>query len=362
VSKTTAATLAELKRAGYPFNPTRHSNWYGGILASLLAKNHHTDRIDLLAERTLKQMDILTRGNRRVVILKQVEKAIRSLCGKNVLNQYKPDRVRFQHGVSQTKIDRYLAGEPLPWAEEEAAVAAGETSEDDCEGDSEADVAEVIAAQNDGPDSPPPTPVDDDESLSIMPVGLPHLQPVVGPDPEAIPLALRGGRSDRGDPLMSPAASKALSLLLLSGSGQLGAQITTNPPEDSTGPLGAPVGSPTVTSSLLTPYIEAIRAIDPTVRIRTQFARQAILIVGLGCEIDIEWRRTGEVRAFVCFPSESLNNVLRHIGATWADLRVAVDPQGRPGVQRMMPSATAPADLAVALLRDVQTLDDAMGT
>lgn len=361
MSKTTAATIAELKRAGYPFDPTRVSNWYGGILASLLAKAHKTDRIDLLAERALKQMDILTRGNRRAIILRQVEKAIRSLCSKNLLNQYAPNRVRIQHGVTQAKLDRYLAEKPLPWAEEEAVAASGAPG-DDPEGSSEADAAEVIAAQDDGPEPPRAVPDEDDEPLSSMPVGLPQLRRVDESGLASSPGQEEARWTDGGESTLKPEASRALARLLPSESD---CAMDRMAPPASAGPHlphEPAVATPAITYSPLIPLIDAIQSMDPSVQIRAQFARQAILIASEGCEIDIEWRRTGEVRAFVCFPTESLNNVLRHVGTTWADLRVALDQQGRSGIQRVSPSATTPNEFAVRLLQDLQVLDDAMGT
>ncbi len=125
-SRTT--TIAELKRAGYAFDPSRAANWYAGILQSLLSKGHQSDRIDLLAERTLKQMDILTRGNRRAVILEQVEKSIKRLCSLNVLNQYRPDRVRLQPGLPKAKLERYLAERPVPWESETSTNPVGPRS------------------------------------------------------------------------------------------------------------------------------------------------------------------------------------------------------------------------------------------
>jgi hypothetical protein len=110
-----ATTIAELRRSGFAFDPSRPANWYAGILQSLLSKVRQSDRIDLLAERTLKQMDILTRGNRRAVILEQVEKSIKRLCSQNVLNQYRPDRVQLQPGLLKAKLDRYLAEKPVLW-------------------------------------------------------------------------------------------------------------------------------------------------------------------------------------------------------------------------------------------------------
>lgn len=359
MSKTVAVTLAELKRAGYPFNPTRASNWYGGILASLLDKKHRSDRIDLLTERTLKQMDIDTRGNRRTVILKQVEKAIRSLCAKNILNQYTPERVRIQSGVNQTKLDRYLARKPLPWSEEEAAVSLADPISDHDEEGGEAYAAESITSQNDQPDLFSAAPSDEDHPLGSMPVGLPHLPPIVKPVLDTAPSFWRAETADEGE-IRSPEANRALSQLLPRGFDLPISEAVTPPHGPSSAPPGIPIGSSS--QSTLNALIEAIRERDPSIAVRNQLARQAVLIAGEGCEIEVEWRRTGELRAFLCFPHVALSSVLRHIGATWADLRVAIDPQGRAGVQRMMSAATAPEDLAVMLLADIQTLDDAMSS
>ena len=205
--KTAAMTLAELKRVGYPFNPTRASNWYGGILASLLAKKHRSDRIDLLAERTLKQMDIDTRGNRRTVILKQVEKAIRSLCAKNILNQYTPERVRIQSGVNLTKFDRYLAQKPLPWSEEEAAVSSADPASDLDEEGGEAYSAEAITSQDDQPDLFSAAPSEEDSPLGSRPVGLPHLPPLVTPVLDTTPSIWRAEMEDGGE-IRSPEANR----------------------------------------------------------------------------------------------------------------------------------------------------------
>lgn len=356
--KTAAMTLAELKRVGYPFNPTRASNWYGGILASLLAKKHRSDRIDLLAERTLKQMDIDTRGNRRTVILRQVEKAIRSLCANNILNQYTPERVRIQSGVNLTKLDRYLARKPLPWSEEEAAVSSADPASDhDMEG-GESYSAEASASQNDQPDLFSAAPSEEDNPLGSRPVGLPHLPPIVTPVLDAAPSIWRAEMADGGE-IRSPEANRALSQLLPRGFDLPISEAMIPLDGASSVPPGIPSGVPS--PSTLNALIEAIQERDPAIAVRNQLARQAVLIAGEGCEIEIEWRRTGELRAFLCFPHVALSNVLRHIGATWADLRVVIDPQGRAGVQRMMSAATAPVELAVMLLRDIQTLDDAMG-
>lgn len=357
--KTAAMTLAELKRVGYPFNPTRASNWYGGILASLLAKKHRSDRIDLLAERTLKQMDIDTRGNRRTVILKQVEKAIRSLCAKNILNQYTPERVRIQSGVNLTKFDRYLAQKPLPWSEEEAAVSSADPASDLDQEGGEAYSAEVITSQNDQPDLFSAAPSEEDNPLGSRPVGLPHLPPLVTPVLDTTSSIWRAEMEDGGE-IRSPEANRALSQLLPSGFDLPITKAMIPLHGASSVPPGIPSGVPA--PSTLNALIEAIQERDPSLAVRSQLARQAVLIAGEGCELEIEWRRTGELRAFLCFPHVALSSVLRHIGATWADLRVAIDPQGRTGVLRMMTAATPPGELAAMLLRDIQTLDDAMGT
>lgn len=355
--KTAARTLAELKRAGYPFNPTRASNWYGGILASLLAKKHRSDRVDLLAERALKQMDIDTRGNRRTVILKQVEKAIRSLCAKNILNQYTPERVRIQSGVNLTKLDRYLAQKPLPWSEEEAALSSADPASDHDEEGGEAYSAEAFTSQDDQSDLFSAAPPEEDYPLSSRPVGLPHLPPIVTPVLDTTPSIWPAEMEDGGE-IRSPEAIRALSQLLPRGFDLPITEAMIPLHGTSSVPPGTPSGVPSL--STLNALIEAIQERDPSIAVRNQSVRQVVLIAGEGCEIEIEWRRTGELRAFLCFPHVALSNVLRYIGATWADLRVVIDPQGRAGVQRMLSASTAPVELAVILLRDIQTLDDAM--
>lgn len=308
-------------------------------------------------------MEIITRGSRRAFILKQVEKAIRSLCSKGILNQYNHGRVCVQDGVSEAKFKRYLDETPLPWEAEEAAAAAEDPATDGDEVGTEEDVAEAIAAQNDGPDHVPQTSDEDDELLSGRPVGLPPLRPLVEPDSDDPRLSPPPEeQTEEGGYSMSPEATRALIELLQPTSEHPKTGVDTPQAGTPAAPHATPTGGTAATLQPLMPYVEAVLSIDPTMRIRTQSARQAVIVAGEGCEIDMEWRRTGEVRSFVRFPSEALNKVLRHIGLSWADMRVAVDQQGRPGLQRLMRPAPSPADFAVELMRDIQSLDDAMRT
>lgn len=366
-SRTT--TIAELKRAGYAFDPSRAANWYAGILQSLLSKGHQSDRIDLLAERTLKQMDILTRGNRRAVILEQVEKSIKRLCSLNVLNQYRPDRVRLQPGLPKAKLERYLAEKPVPWESETNPVPVGrrsrETQDEDSDGSHRPphDDQQTSLFDNFDPDQ-------DEGALPFPPaVRLPRIAAVA--DASDSPEAEEAPSPNSPDALSDDpwAAETSAALASLLSHEQTGA-APIDPAGTSTNQLAslgdrdeALAGVSEFSDSPLQPLVAAIMALDSTMRPRQTGARQCSLTSTHGFELELEWRRYGEVRAFIGFPQRCLESVLRLVGGAWLDLVVGIDPKGRYGVHRTLPSPIPQADNAAKLLlRDVQVLDDALAS
>lgn len=365
MSRTNSNQLAELKRAGYPFNPTRPSNWFAGILNGLLSQNRQTDRIDLLGERTLKQMNILTRGKRRAFLLKQVEKAIWTLCGRNVLILYTPTRVKLHPDLSQAKLDKLVNSWPLLWEQEALANKDGNDGRD---AGSEEGTDAAIATDN-SEDEMGNTSVTDDEEGDLLTITA-RLPKITIPN--------HNNRQDRGissqpglfsdEDISGPWAAEtadAFSKLLsdLSGLDQTvdSPGVPTHLPGE-TPPQSCLVRMAEASTLLLQPIADAIQKADPSMLLRGISQRSAIIDCTDGSQIDIELRRNGEVRIFVSFPEALLIDVLRHIGSQWLDLVVAIDPKGRYGIQRTIPPATSPSSLAYILLNDIQALEDAAGS
>lgn len=138
------------------------------------------------------------------------------------------------------------------------------------------------------------------------------------------------------------------------------AWTSTNTPASLDNRDEALAGVPEIVGSPLQPLVAAIVAIDSTLRSQQTSMKQCSLTSTDGFKIELEWRRNGEVRAFIGFPPRGLESVLQRVGTKWLDLVVGIDPKGRYGVLRKLPSTTPPADNAVKLLRDVQELDDAL--
>lgn len=352
---TNASRLAELKRAGYPFNPTRPSNWFSGILQTLQARNRPTHRIDLLAEDTLKQMEIVTRGSRREFILKQVEKAILKLCSLNVLRPYGSSRVEIWPDLASAKLDRHLKAGPLPWDEETSNAGTGDN--DDAGSDAEIDDAlkahddgnEVAGGQIDG------------GSVSDLPPSPPKLPPIrVNSDLFGDPPGHQEnlGLDDAESKTWSEEESGALSTLLATESKNEVKSLLDRIQLEPDTRVGADKGNGW-SPSLLQPIVDAILAADPSLCLHSIAQRAAVLACEGDSQIELEWRRNGEVRVFLVFQEPSLNDVLRHIGAQWLNLVVAIDGRGRYGIQRTVSAVAAPSAVAVTVLSDVQALEDA---
>lgn len=348
MSRKNANRLAELKRAGFPFDPTRPSNWFAGILRSLLARNHPTDRVDLLAKQTLKQMSILTKGERREFILRQVESAIQQLCNKNVLLLYTPTRVRFWDGLSQTKLERYLNTRPVRWSDRALpGRIGGDPGLPEPDGDSEPVMGDTGDLFEDDAFPTLPKigiaidPISSDEGASTMPGS---------PLPES---------------LLSPWAPEENRIIdsLLPRSHEDELEPTNLLPVSSTvenGEAGRLRGERDTSNSRLKDVVGAIQDRDESMNVFALEERTAVLDSSHGGQIDLEWRRGGELRIFVSFPGTELTKVLRHVGSRWLNLVVALDERGRHGVQRIIPADTAPSAVAAVLLKDVEALEDAM--
>lgn len=370
MSTKASATLRLLKRSGFPFDPTRPSNWFAGILSCLQAQPHQTDRIDLLASRALLQMEILTRGSRRVFILKQVTKAIEKLCSKNVLNIYTPNRVRIQPGLSQSKLNYYQTIAISSWDEEvksindysttddnyeitkineknighETAAAAAAAADDDVDDDdADADGFELVDQDQ----------IDDeygDMSVEI-PIILPRLNEYQSIKNEINELQEMENTDCRNvkNSAWGIEENAALNALLPTYEATFDARTSSNQSQ-----IGNKGKSP------LQPLISAICEQDGAIVVQSHHERTARLISNDLIRIELEWRRTGEIRSFIIFPEPELENVLKHVGHYWINLVIGLNFNGVYGAQRVFQSTTPVNVISKQLLSDLQAIDDAM--
>lgn len=375
MARRTDKTIAEIKRSGFLFDPCKPQNWHAGILHSILGMTHKSDRIDLLAERTLKTMEIDTRGQRRQVILKLVQKAIRDLCSRNVLTQYQDNRVKLAPGLRPQRLSQYLDGGPQPWLKDPART--GSSTQPGlfsprlpiAEGSSSHEGWEEEGGLNDdvplevGPTAPSPS---GNRGRTAPPIVLPRLRTAnntlfedrTEPDRE-----LEEHADDRDDHRWHEEASSALNLLLGGGSADALGNEVSEPDGDTklTGPGGGNLHKKPPARVVLKMLIDGILERDPSLQQRCVQARSAVLACDEDIEIRLEVLLQGDVRYRLVFPSDRLERVLRHLGMQWKEVPVGIDNSGRPAIQRAIAAGTGIGTIINRLLGDMQDLEDSAG-
>jgi hypothetical protein len=317
-------TVQALRRTFPTFDPTRLANWYGGIVRAIHAKGIDWASVPNLIARTLKGMEILTRQSRRVFLSKQIKKAIKSLCSKGVLLEYKPGRVRVHN---QARFDKYLESKPEAWPES-AVVEHMAEPEPENGGDSQGG-SEIGNGDPELGQEPLPS--------AALWRGLPPLRVQGLTDSEVESEEAKASSH-------SDSESAALDRLL--GDPQ--------PPVQEEGTMQS---AGTQSRGLdLDALRSALQAVLPEARVD---------VIGRGLRtksgsevVTVEARRDGSFRGAIAFPSNLLHALLKCVRASWSQLVVGEDAQGQQAVLRSWPAGVSAQVIVSSIMDDLQVLDD----
>jgi len=297
-------------------------------------------------------MDILTRGGPREFILSQINKSISKLCTTGVLIAYGSGRVRLNEALSPARLNQLLNSRPVPWEAGESAVSD-----------------RPLTSDRRNQQSLFPDPFDDDDigdiSVPILPpISLPRGRPAFDEENAGGCGDTDGDSQGEEDTAGTWGKEQSDIVKVLFGDdsdehGDAGAEAAIAQGGASDGSNDA-IKITDGGNSPLGPLVSGILALDETIKENFCSRRTASICVSQECAINLELRRSGELRVFISFPKDRLGAVLRGIGSSWKNVTVGENQEGVVGVQSVITLPTEPNAFARKISEHLDFLEDVL--